>query len=91
MIHSMAAIAMVSFLHLVAIKMSERSYHLRTLLYGKPELLIKHGVVIKKHLQRADLSLDQLRSLLREHDVGSIKSVKYAYMEPTGKLGVIRR
>ncbi|MBI4449406.1 DUF421 domain-containing protein [Candidatus Woesearchaeota archaeon] len=90
-LHSMAAIAVVAALHWAAIKFSERSYALRVLVYGKPELLIRDGKANRRHLKHADLSMDMLRSLLREHDIGDIRQVKYAYLEPDGKLGIVRQ
>ncbi len=89
--YSMVAIAVVALIHLVFIKLSEKSYFIHTLLYGKPILLVKDGKMDEKNLRREDLTVDDLKSLLREQGIGDIKRVRYAYFEPTGKISVIKK
>ena len=91
MIHSMTAIAVVAAIHIVAVKAAERSYTIRKLLYGEPRMIIHNGKLIQKNLDKEDLTLDQLKSLLREKGLSDFKKVKYAYIETTGHLSAIRR
>ncbi|MBI4451087.1 DUF421 domain-containing protein [Candidatus Woesearchaeota archaeon] len=88
-VHGMIAIAVVALVHFSALKLAERSYPLRVLLYGKPRLVIEHGKLKEHNLNREDITRDQLDSLLREQGVDSIREIKYAYVEPTGRLSVI--
>ncbi len=89
LLYSMLAIAVVAAIHIAAIKISERHYPLRALLYGHPRLLIKNGKLLLKNLDAEDLALDQFHSMLREKGVSDVRKVKTAYLEPTGKLSVI--
>ena len=52
--------------------------------------LVRHGCVLPENLRREMLTLDDLRSQLRENGVESIRDVKHARLESDGNISVIK-
>ena len=65
-----------------------RSVKFRKLLCGKPVILIEKGNIIQPNLRATRVTLDELTSHLRQHDVLDIRSVQYAILETDGNLSV---
>ena len=63
---------------------------IRRLVEGSPTLLIHNGLVLKDHLAKERLTLDDLRQALREHGVASVSDVKVAVLEVDGTVSVLR-
>ena len=55
-----------------------------------PLLLIEHGRMNRANMRREFLTLDELRSKLREKGVEDLAQVKRAVMESDGEISVIR-
>lgn len=66
-----------------------KSRHIRTLLTGKPCLLISHGVINEKELARMRYNLADLTEELRTAGYPDIREVEYAVLETTGALNII--
>ncbi len=69
------------------------AYHSKTLgrfIYPPPLLLIKDGEVIRKNMRKELITLDKLKSILREHDIEDLSEVKEAYMESEGRISIVR-
>lgn len=64
---------------------------LNAFLAGGPRLMIQDGKIIEKSLQLENLRKEELLSLLREYEVANTGEVQYAFLEPSGSLGLIRR
>ena len=67
-----------------------RSLRLRTLLFGKPSLLIDHGRIRQKEMSRNRFTLDELLQELRSIGVRDISTIEYAFLETNGKLSVLQ-
>ena len=63
----------------------------KTLLDGKPSIIVKRGQLQKKEMERMRLSLDDLLCELRLKDISSLSEVDYAILESNGKLSVFPR
>lgn len=59
------------------------------LLHAPPLPLIRNGVVQRKNLRRELMTIDDLRSQLREHGVEDFGNVKKCFLEPDGKISVV--
>lgn len=59
------------------------------LLQGEEIMLIYNGVVNKKNLQRACLSMEEVEEAVREHGVAGIKDVNLAVLEVDGNISVL--
>lgn len=71
-------------------KLTQKVDWLRAPLKGNAQVLIKDGKISIKELERANLELEQLRSLLRQKDVFSLREVKYVFLETNGEISVLK-
>ena len=63
----------------------------RNLFCGTPSLLIRNGEVQQEELRKNRYTLDELLEELRGQGISSIRDVKYAVLENSGKLSVLPR
>lgn len=63
----------------------------RTLMKGKPTVIISDGELDIKALKKNKLESEQLRTMLRQQGIFSIQEVKYGILEPSGQLSVMRK
>jgi uncharacterized membrane protein YcaP (DUF421 family) len=68
---------------------SYRFAWMRRLLEPSPVVLIRDGLLLKQNLRRNLLSMDELKSQLRENGIESISKVKMATLETDGEISVI--
>jgi len=61
----------------------------RKLVEGRPVILINNGKILEKNMLKERYTLDDLMMQLRERNVFDLNQVKYAILEPHGKLSVI--
>lgn len=61
----------------------------RTMMWGKPSILISNGKIIQSELKKNRFSLDELAEALRKKDITEINTVKYAILETDGTLNTI--
>jgi len=71
-------------------KIMQRFDKFRVLIMGDPSIVIKDGELDVKAFKKSKLELEQLRTLLRQHGIFSLKEVKYAYLETSGHLSVMK-
>jgi uncharacterized membrane protein YcaP (DUF421 family) len=55
---------------------------------GEPILLVENGQIIHKNLKRARVTVDDVKMRLRVEQVDDLTKVKYATLEPSGKMGI---
>lgn len=60
------------------------------LIYGEPILVVQDGKILEKNLSKFHYNVDDLTHLLRKKDVFNIGDVKYAILETTGEISVIK-
>ncbi len=75
-------------MELVLSFLSMRSIRLRRLLCGKPVILIENGEIRQRAMGLCGITLDELTSHLRQHDVLDPRTVQYAILETDGNLSV---
>lgn len=66
-----------------------KSKKARNFIDGKGTVLIKDGHLIKKHLFKERLTLDEMLEQLRKRDVYRVADVEFAVMEPSGEINVL--
>lgn len=69
--------------------LSARSIRFRTLLCGKPSVVISDGMIVESELRRNRLTVDELLEELRILGHSNIRSIKFAVLESNGKLSVL--
>lgn len=71
-------------------KLQLRSRLVNRAIEGTPILLIRDGAVLDEALSEAGLRRDELMGLLREREVHDTGEVRYAFIELSGDLGLLR-
>lgn len=56
---------------------------------GSPILLVYQGKILHKHLEKAQISHDELEAAIREHGVKNIDAVDLAVLEVDGNISVL--
>jgi len=64
---------------------------LTPILEHKPTILVKDGQLDMNALKKIDLSLNQMKGLLRQKGYDKVCDVEYAILEPQGNLSVIAK
>ncbi|PEJ51783.1 MULTISPECIES: DUF421 domain-containing protein [unclassified Bacillus (in: firmicutes)] len=70
---------------------SLKSVLFRKILDGNPVLIISKGKVLEKEMKKQRYTFDDLLLQLREKDIGDVRDVDYAILEPTGKLSIFKK
>lgn len=88
--------AIVPIIILLAIQLltsyiSLKSKKFRDVVDGDPSVLIRNGQIIEKEMRRQRYNLDDLFQQLREQNIGSVREVTFAFLEPSGNLSVFRK
>ncbi len=68
-----------------------KSIRFRTLLCGRPSVVISDGVVVEQELRRNRLTVDELMEELRIQGFADPRVVKFAVLETNGQLSVLPR
>lgn len=63
----------------------------RPFLEGKPTIIIHKGKLIKEHIKKNKLDINQLQHLLRSKGVFSIREAEYAILETDGSISVLKK
>ena len=65
-----------------------KSIRLRTLFFGKPSILISHGVINQLEMRKNRFTVDELMQELRNQSCLDISQIEYAILETDGKLNI---
>ncbi|SDH09852.1 Uncharacterized membrane protein YcaP, DUF421 family [Alteribacillus persepolensis] len=71
-------------------KVTQKKKGTRSLLEGKPAIVIREGQLDYEAMKKNKLDLNQLQHLLRDRDVFSIQDVHYAILEANGTINVLK-
>ncbi len=66
-----------------------RSVKLRKLTYGRPEIIIRDGRIIREAMHKNRFTLDELMQELRAQGLTDTAQVEYAVLETNGQLSII--
>lgn len=88
--HMVLMLAYWGLLIYVMERFAMKNERFRRLTKGSAQLLISDGIVDRKVLNRHNMDVDEVRELLRMNGVFSLREVKHAIMETSGKLSVVR-
>ena len=69
--------------------LSLKSIRLRSLIFGKPSLLIVHGKILQKEMYKNRFTLDELLQELRAQGITDLSTVDYGVLETNGRLSLI--
>ena len=91
LINGLVAIFTLMFLQVLISYISTKSEGFKTLISGRPSILIEKGKLNVRELSRLRISITDLLEQLRIQDCSSICDVQYAIMESNGQLSVIKK
>ena len=66
-----------------------RSVKLRKLTYGRPEIIVRGGKIIREAMHKNRFTLDELMQELRAQGLTDTAQVEYAVLETNGQLSII--
>lgn len=66
------------------------SIRLRSLLFGKPSILVRRGVINQKEMAKNRFTSDELMQKLRDLGCMDISKIEYAILETDGQLNVVK-
>lgn len=89
MINGLVPIFTLFCCELLIAGLSLKSVRLRTLLFGKPSMLILRGQICQKEMRANRFTVDELMQELRNQGIVDISQVEYAILETDGQLNVI--
>lgn len=83
------AIFILAVLEVIMSVLALKSKSLRTLLSGKPVIIINNSVIDQSAMKKVRMSVHDLTELLRGKDIFDISQVAYAILEVNGELNVL--
>ena len=67
-----------------------KSNKIRSIIEGKPSLIINRGIINYKEMIKQRYTLDDLLCELRQNNIKDLKDVEYAVLENNGKLSIFK-
>lgn len=90
LVHTMLVIAIVVGLHRILTMITLNNDVMEKFVEGQTSMLVLQGRINCEQLRREKLSQEELFELLRPEGISHLGEVQYAFLEPSGKLSVIR-
>lgn len=66
-----------------------KSIKFRAIVCGRPSIIVKDGIPIKREMQKNRFTLDELMEELRMNGITDLSTVHYAILETNGQLSVL--
>ncbi len=88
MINGIVPILVLFCAEIIITGISVRNMKLRSLLFGRPSLLISKGKIDHREMDKNRISPDELMQELRNQSILDIAQVEYAVLENNGRLNV---
>lgn len=89
--HAIVPVIILFLIQIAVSYISLKSKKFRDVMEGEPSILIRDGIIIEKEMRKQRYNLDDMLQQLREQQIGSIQSVSYAFLEPSGNLSVFKK
>lgn len=84
-------ILFIASLEIVIASLKNKSTRVKQYVEGQPAFIIFKGTLLQETLRENRISINELLSELRIQGIGDIQDVDYCYIEPNGKLSVIKK
>jgi len=69
--------------------LSKKSIRFRSLVSGKPSIIIENGKIVQNEMKKNRITIDELCEGLRTQNITDISTIKYAILETNGTLSTI--
>ena len=89
LLYGLVPVATLLFCELLVSGLLLRHIRLRTLVCGKPDMIVYEGNVCQREMLRNRLTVDELLEELRRQSILDLRDVDYAVLEANGSLSVV--
>ena len=89
--HAILPILILLIIQYISSVISLKSKKFRDIVDGDPSVIIRDGKILEDEMRRQRYNLDDLFQQLREQQIGSIREVTFAFLEPSGNLSVFTK
>jgi uncharacterized membrane protein YcaP (DUF421 family) len=91
LLHTIIPMVLLMATQITFALVSLKSKKFRTLVDGKPSIIINRGKIDEVAMRKQRYNFDDLMTQLREKDIRSIADVEFAILESSGSLSVIEK
>jgi uncharacterized membrane protein YcaP (DUF421 family) len=90
LIHGALVLAIIVALQKTFFKLTQQSGLVATFIESTPTLLVDHGVMLEERMKEEGISEGDLFEKLREGGIEHLGQVRYAYLEPSGRVSIFK-
>jgi uncharacterized membrane protein YcaP (DUF421 family) len=90
LIHGALVLAMIVALQKTFFRLTQKSGKVAEYMESTPSLLVDHGVLLEHKLEEEGMSHSDLYAKLREGGIEALGEVRYAYLEPSGRVSIFK-
>ena len=87
--HAMIVMSIVVVLQTVVARLTQRNRRLEVRMEGRTRCLVKDGEIVEASLNAERMSRSELYAMLRSHEVEFMGQVRFAFLEPSGRVNVL--
>ena len=84
-------ILFIASLEIIIPSLKNKYAKIKKYIEGQPSFLIFKGRLFQETLRENRISINELLSELRIQGIGDIRDVEYCYIEPNGKLSILKK
>ncbi|MDI3508479.1 MAG: hypothetical protein PWP48_1764 [Clostridiales bacterium] len=84
-------LALFALLTFLMSYISMKSRPARKVLEGEPTIVVLNGQILENNLRKMHYNIDDLTSELRQKDIFNLNDIKYAILEPSGSLSILKK
>jgi uncharacterized membrane protein YcaP (DUF421 family) len=90
LLHAMIVMTVVVILQKILAMLAQNNRRLEVAVEGHTRCLVRDGQVLEDALERERMSKPELFAMLRTEEVEFLGQVRYAFLEPSGRVNVLR-
>jgi uncharacterized membrane protein YcaP (DUF421 family) len=85
------AVSTIASLQVLTSYLSFRSKRVRKVLEGLPIVLVDHGKIVERNLNRERMTEDEVAEEMRQQQIASLDEVQWAILESNGSISFIEK
>ena len=85
------ALIVFTLFQIITAYLSLKNRTFRKIFDGSKTILVKNGKILEKNMLKSRLNIDELNTRLRQKNVFKLADVEFAYLEPDGKISVMKK
>jgi len=90
LVHGAVVLVVIVFLQKMFFKLTQKHNFVSSFVEGTPSLLVDHGLLLEDKLKDEGMSRDEIFEKLREGGIENLGEVRYAYLEPSGRVSIFK-